>query len=86
MKQTKNLPVLILVAGVWLSIVFSVVLTSFGVEHWMLTGWIFTALLLVSVVGFASLVQILNEIDETKKAILDDLAKQIKNLEKKGKK
>jgi hypothetical protein len=68
MKDLKTLSMIAAVAGVWLIIVSVFLLSVVTVEHYALTGWIFTLLMINTVAVFAGLALMLYKLGEISKS------------------
>lgn len=67
--ETKNLPVVVAVASLWLVVAAGFILTAVQVEHWMLTGWIFTLVALVAAVLVSGLAYFILELQQIKQTL-----------------
>lgn len=65
-----NIPVMILIGGLWMVVVVALILTVIEVEHFALMGWNFTLLLTNTVLALTALIinviYVLPEIKERK--------------------
>lgn len=67
MKEIKTLSIALAVGGVWILIVTAFFLAVVKVEHWTLTGWIFTLLMAQTVATLAGFTILYSKIEAIKK-------------------